>query len=87
MPPAAEVLAESIAATMANGKKLLEEAKYLFAWNRFSTALALAVFAQEEFAEPLLLRLVLDSAGAAAARNSRRPPHPTIPRSTPSAPA
>ena len=54
MPPKAEILAESIAATTANDKKLLDDAKYLFDWDRFSTALALAVLAQEEFAKGVL---------------------------------
>ena len=47
---------------MGNGKKLLEDAKYLFDWDRFSTALALAVLAQEEFAKAFLLQLVADDA-------------------------
>jgi AbiV family abortive infection protein len=62
MPPKAETLSESISATMGNGKKLLEDAKYLFDWDRFSTALALAVLAQEEFAKAFLLQLVADDA-------------------------
>ena len=57
-----EVLQESISATTENGKKLLEDAKFLFDWDRFSTALALAVLAQEEFAKAFLLQLVADGA-------------------------
>jgi AbiV family abortive infection protein len=62
MPPKAEVLSTSISATMDNGKKLLEDAKLLFDWDRYSTALALAVLAQEEFAKAFLLQLVADEA-------------------------
>src|SRR5947209_5565451 len=62
MQPKAEALKRSIAACVANGIKLLGDAKYLFDWDRFSTALALAVLAQEEFAKAFILRLVSDNA-------------------------
>src|ERR1700685_3310291 len=62
MQPRTEVLAKSISATAQNGKKLLDDAKLLFDWDRFSTALALAVLAQEEFAKVFILRLVSDNA-------------------------
>lgn len=62
MPPKAETLSKSISATITNGKKLLEDAVLLFDWDRFSTALALAVLAQEEFAKAFLLQLVADEA-------------------------
>ena len=62
MQPKAEALARSIAACVANGKALLGDAKYLFDWGRFSTALALAVLAQEEFAKAFILRLASDNA-------------------------
>jgi AbiV family abortive infection protein len=62
MSSKAETFSRSIAACVANGRKLLEDAKYLFDWDRFSTALALAVLAQEEFAKAFLLQLVLDDA-------------------------
>ena len=62
MPPKAETLSKSISATIANGKKLLEDAQSLFDWERFSTAFALAVLAQEEFAKAFLLQLVADGA-------------------------
>ena len=52
----------SISATIENGKRLLEDAKFLFEWDRFPTALALAVLAQEEFAKAFLLQLVADGA-------------------------
>lgn len=60
--PKDETLAKSISTTTANGKNLLEDAKFLFDWDRFSTALALAVLAQEEFAKAFLLQLVADDA-------------------------
>ena len=60
MLPTAEILTASISTIMDNGKKLLEDAKLLFDWDRYSTALALAVLAQEEFAKSFLLRLVRD---------------------------
>jgi AbiV family abortive infection protein len=62
MHPKAEILEKSIAATLANAKKLLEDAIFLFDWDRYSTALALAVLAQEEFAKAFLLQLVADGA-------------------------
>lgn len=57
-----EHLERSIDVTTDNGKKLLADAKLLFDWDRFGTALALAVLAQEEFAKAFLLRLVADDA-------------------------
>jgi AbiV family abortive infection protein len=62
MKPKDDVLTNSISETVANGKRLLEDAKTLFDWDRFSTALALAVLSQEEFAKAFLLQLVLDDA-------------------------
>jgi AbiV family abortive infection protein len=62
MQPNAKVLKASISATTENGKKLLEDAKFLFCSDRYSTALALAVLAQEEFAKAFLLQLVADGA-------------------------
>src|SRR5258708_33949304 len=62
MPPKTEILSKSISASSANGKKLLEDAKFLFDFDRFSTALALSVLAQEEFAKAFLLQLVVDGA-------------------------
>lgn len=58
----AEHLDRSIDVTTDNGKKLLDDAKLLFDWDRFGTSLALAVLAQEEFAKAFLLRLVADGA-------------------------
>jgi AbiV family abortive infection protein len=58
----AEVFSRSISACVENGKKLLQDAKTLFDWDRFSTALALSVLAQEEFAKAFLLQLVVDDA-------------------------
>ena len=62
MLPKPETLSKSISACLTNGKKLLEDAKLLFDWDRFSTALVLSVLAQEEFAKGFLLQLVLDEA-------------------------
>jgi len=45
-----------------NGRRLLEDAKTMLEWDRFPTALALAVLAQEEFAKVFLLQLVVDDA-------------------------
>jgi AbiV family abortive infection protein len=58
----AENLSHSIPVCIDNGKKLLDDAKLMFDWDRFSTALALAVLAQEEFAKAFLLQLVVDDA-------------------------
>ena len=60
--PKPDALERSISMTNANGKRLLEDAKYLFDWDRFPSAFALAVLAQEEFAKGLLLQLVADGA-------------------------
>lgn len=62
MQPKLEVLQASISSTTMNGKELLEDAKFLFDFRRFSTALALAVLAHEEFAKAFLLQLVADGA-------------------------
>ena len=62
MQPAVAALEASIDATTKNGKVLLEDASFLFDWDRFSTAFALAVLAQEEFAKAFLLQLVADKA-------------------------
>jgi AbiV family abortive infection protein len=62
MKPKDEALSKSICETTANGRRLFEDAKTLFDWDRFPTALALAVLAQEEFAKAFLLQLVLDDA-------------------------
>jgi AbiV family abortive infection protein len=62
MLPKADVLSASITGITDNGKKLLDDAKLLFDWDRYSTALALAVLAQEEFAKAFLLQLVRDEA-------------------------
>jgi AbiV family abortive infection protein len=60
--PAAETLKHSIDTCQKNGKSLLDDAVYLFEWDRFSSALAIAVLAQEEFAKAFLLQLVADDA-------------------------
>lgn len=48
----------SIDACIANGKSLLEDADLLYGFERPSTALAIAVLAQEEFAKAFTLSLV-----------------------------
>jgi AbiV family abortive infection protein len=58
----AETFSRTISACAENGKKLLEDAKYLFDSDRYSTALALSVLAQEEFAKAFVLQLVVDDA-------------------------
>src|SRR3954453_20364687 len=60
--PTPQHLERSIDLTTTNGKRLLEDASFLFDWDRFGTALALAVLAQEEFAKAFLLQLVADGA-------------------------
>jgi AbiV family abortive infection protein len=60
--PSNDALSKSISACIENGKKLLADARLLFDWDRFSTALALSVLAQEEFAKAFLLQLVVDDA-------------------------
>ena len=62
MASKAERFARTISACFENGKKLLEDAKLLFEWDRFSTALALSILSQEEFAKTFLLELVVDGA-------------------------
>jgi AbiV family abortive infection protein len=57
-----ETFSRSISACIDNGKKLLDDAKLLFDFDRFSTAFAVSVLAQEEFAKAFLLRLVVDDA-------------------------
>jgi AbiV family abortive infection protein len=62
MQPKRETLAKSIDAAIENGKHLLQDARLLFDWDRFATALALSVLAQEEFAKAFVLQLVMDDA-------------------------
>jgi AbiV family abortive infection protein len=57
-----ETASRSISACIENGKQLLGDAKLLLDWDRYSTALALSVLAQEEFAKAFLLQLVADGA-------------------------
>src|SRR5580700_8210415 len=62
MASKAEAFSRTSSGCFENGKKLLEDAKLLFEWDRFSTALALSILAQEEFAKAFLLTLVEDDA-------------------------
>ena len=50
--PEQSTLEASIAMCKVNGNALLGDAVVLLNWDRVSTALALAVLAQEEFAKP-----------------------------------
>lgn len=51
-------LKKSILAALENGDRLVDDAKSLLDWERFPTAYALAILAQEEYAKALLLSLV-----------------------------
>jgi AbiV family abortive infection protein len=66
MASKSETFSKSIRACAENGSNLLEDAKSLFDrghyLGRFSTAFALSVLAQEEFAKAFLLCLVADDA-------------------------
>ena len=62
MPLDARVFSRSVTACIENGGKLLEDAQLLFERDRFSTAFALSILAQEEFAKAFLLQLVVDGA-------------------------
>jgi len=58
----AESLSKSVTTVIENGRALLDDAKLLFDWDRFSTAFSLSVLAQEEFAKAFLLQLIEDEA-------------------------
>jgi AbiV family abortive infection protein len=60
MTSKAETFSKTGSACYENGKKLLADAKLLFEFDRFSTALALSILAQEEFAKTFLLAFVED---------------------------
>jgi len=51
-----------IDACIENGKRLLEDSEYLYNFDRFSTANALAILSQEEFAKAYIVKLVQDGA-------------------------
>ena len=51
-------LSQSIKICENNGNRLLEDAKYLYDFDRFASAYGLAKLAQEEFAKGFILRLV-----------------------------
>lgn len=57
-----ETLSKTISACTSNGKNLLDDAKLLLDWDRFSTSFALSILAQEEFSKAFLLNLVADEA-------------------------
>ncbi|PIU22914.1 MAG: hypothetical protein COT13_05845 [Chloroflexi bacterium CG08_land_8_20_14_0_20_45_12] len=51
-------LFEAISASLENGDRLLEDAQYLLDFERYPTAYALSILAQEEFAKAFLLHLI-----------------------------
>jgi AbiV family abortive infection protein len=51
-------LKNAILAALQNGDRILDDAKSLLEWERFPTAYALAVLAQEEYAKVLMLSLI-----------------------------
>jgi len=51
-------LEKSIQATIDNGMRLLDEAELLKDWEKYPTALALSILAQEEFSKAFLIYLV-----------------------------
>jgi AbiV family abortive infection protein len=53
---------EAIEACIENGKRLLEDSENLRDFERFSTAKALAILAQEEFAKAYIIKLVQEGA-------------------------
>jgi len=53
---------ETIQACIGNGRCLLEDSEYLNDFSRFSTAKALAILAQEEFAKAYIIKLVQEGA-------------------------
>ncbi|MFC1904899.1 AbiV family abortive infection protein, partial [Chloroflexota bacterium] len=53
---------EAIEASIENGKRLLEDSELLRDSERFPTAKALAILAQEEFAKAYIFRLVQEGA-------------------------
>lgn len=53
---------EAIEACIENGSRLLEDSEYLNDYDRFPTAKALAILAQEEFAKAYIIKLVQEGA-------------------------
>lgn len=51
-------LKNGISAALENGDRLVDDARSMLDWERFPTAYALAVLAQEEYAKALLLSLI-----------------------------
>lgn len=60
MKPSTKILQQAITAVKENAESLLEDAKYLFDLDRYSTAFSLAILSQEEIAKAFLLQLVED---------------------------
>jgi AbiV family abortive infection protein len=52
----------AIKACIENGRRLLEDSEYLYEYDRFPTAKALAMLAQEEFAKAYITRLAKEGA-------------------------
>lgn len=55
-------LSQSIQICKKNGKRLLEDAEYLYDFDRYASAYGLAKLAQEEFAKGFILKLVENGA-------------------------
>ena len=53
---------ETITACVKNGRRLLEDSEYLNEYDSYSTARALALLAQEEFAKAYIMKLVKEGA-------------------------
>ena len=62
MDNSTEKLDEAIDACIENGRRLLEDSEYLNEYDRFPTAKALAILAQEEFAKAYIIKLVQEGA-------------------------
>lgn len=57
-----ETFEKAIEGCIANGKRLLEDSEHLRDYERFPSAKALAILAQEEFAKAYIIRLVQEGA-------------------------
>lgn len=55
-------LTKAISAILDNGDRLVEDARYLVEYERFPTAYALCILAQEEYAKAFLLYLISEGA-------------------------
>ncbi len=62
MDKTTEKFDEAIEACIENGRRLLEDSEYLNDFDRFPTAKAVAILAQEEFAKAYIIKLVQEGA-------------------------